>query len=708
MRAEGLAETLRLGATAARGVFARFIRGMGDVGHRIRSRGVGPSAQPDARRPEASVAFMERRLRVDVLVPKVLGAQVALAAVLVHVMRGGLDFLVAISEDDHHAARSAWSWSRSARDATARTRALAPGPGPVVDVLPALGFAFVAAATLRARGSRLLHAWRLAQLACAAIAIAYAHAVCVAARATPELAAFLAARETGSRGGGAAAGTLQTSPSSDETLNAPAAALAFPARAFAGVVGPTLLADATRLAAGLMPRGVTCLCGLVASCNLELHASHAQAVATAAVIAGAYSAWILSRCDAHGLAARWRAFACLGSVLAASTLTLSRRYELALERYTRIAVIKEDASRLREARADTKRFMAFLFHEIRVPLSVISLGIPSLRDHIDAAAVARLDPRGAGERRAEGAEDAFGVDETETEHAMETADLMGRSMDVVQRVLGDVLDLLHYSTDDERAALRPEWTNLTSLVNTALTASGPMFERGGASLSQGVPSDVARRLSRVAALVDPPRLRRALDAVLASGSGITPPGGVTQITVDVAETDAPAEGSVAAAAAAAFEKSARGGGGKKEETGGLRGNRAALQAARRGAPRDVSPGRDVRGLAAVHEGSPRRRGVRGQALALSRPSLGRQRRGERGCSHDRERAVPYAPRASAPRRRGRAPRDAVERARRRRRDVRFGRTRGGGVSPRRSFGRERPRVRACGRRAGSARRAHAR
>ena len=122
---------------------------------------------------------------------------------------------------------------------------------------------------------------------------------------------------------------------------------------------------------------------------------------------------------------------------------------------------------------------------------------------------------------------------------METADLMGRSMDVVQRVLGDVLDLLHSSTDDERAALRPEWTDLTSLVNTALTASGPMFERGSASLSQGVPSDVARRLYASAVLVDPPRLRRALDAVLASASGITPPGGVTQVTVDMTETDAP-------------------------------------------------------------------------------------------------------------------------------------------------------------------------
>jgi CheY-like chemotaxis protein/signal transduction histidine kinase len=528
MRADGVAETLRRGATAARGVFARCIRETGDDRHRIHSGGAGPSAQPKARLLDASVAFMERRLRRDVFVPKVLGAQVALAAVLVHVMRGGLDFLVAASEDDQGAAHSAWSWSPSARDSTARTRALAPGPGPVVEILPALGFAFVAAATLRARGSRLLHAWRIAQLVLAAIAIAYAHAVCVAARSVPELASFLSARDAGAENAAA-----ETS-----------AALAFSARAFAGIVGPTLFADASRLAAGLMPRGVTCLCGLVASCNLELHTSHVQAVGSAAVIAGAYSAWILSRCDAHGLAGRWRAFVCLGGVLAASTLTLSRRYELALERYTRIAAIQEDADRLREARTDTKRFMAFLFHEIRVPLSVISLGIPSLRDHIDAAAVARLNPRDAGE--------PIALDETETEMAIETADLMGRSMDVVQRVLGDVLDLLHNSTDDERAALRPEWTDLKSLVNTALTASGPMFERGGASLSQGVPQDVARRLSRVAMLVDPPRLRRALDAVLASASGITPPGGVTQVTVNVTPMEPPVEGSVAATAAATF------------------------------------------------------------------------------------------------------------------------------------------------------------
>ena len=200
MRADGVAETLRRGATAARGVFARCIYGVGDDRHRIDSGGVGPSAQPEARRREASVAFMERRLRRDVLVPKVLGAQVALAAVLVHVMRGGLDFLIASSEEDHGASLAAWSWSRSARDSTGReTRALAPGPTPFVAILPALGFAFVAAATLRARGSRLLQAWRIAQLACAAIAIAYAHAVCVAARAVPELAAFFRRRSVQGR-----------------------------------------------------------------------------------------------------------------------------------------------------------------------------------------------------------------------------------------------------------------------------------------------------------------------------------------------------------------------------------------------------------------------------------------------------------------------------------------------------------------------------
>ena len=378
MRADGVAETLRRGATAARGVFARCIYGVGDDRHRIDSGGVGPSAQPEARRREASVAFMERRLRRDVLVPKVLGAQVALAAVLVHVMRGGLDFLIASSEEDHGASLAAWSWSRSARDSTGReTRALAPGPTPFVAILPALGFAFVAAATLRARGSRLLRrgesrSWRARGRHRRAHARVRRRARRARARRVP-----LGARGRVPRDGAAG----------------PSAALALSARAFAGVVGPTLLADASRRRRA-DARGVTCLCVLVASCNLELHASHVQAVGSAAMIAGAYSAWILSRCDAHGLAGRWRAFACLGGVLTASTLTLSRRYELALERYTRIAAIKEDADRLREARADTKRFMAFLFHEIRVPLSVISLGVPALRDHIHAAAVASLGGRG--------------------------------------------------------------------------------------------------------------------------------------------------------------------------------------------------------------------------------------------------------------------------------------------------------------------------
>jgi signal transduction histidine kinase len=133
---------------------------------------------------------------------------------------------------------------------------------------------------------------------------------------------------------------------------------------------------------------------------------------------------------------------CLGALVLSSVLSTWRRYQMALERYKNIGAIRGETDRLREARGDTKRFMAFLFHEIRVPLSVISLGIPSLRDHVfDLSAL----------------NDYNGTDDEtlvmEHQHAVETADLMGRSMDVVQRVLGDVLDLLHASTDETSKGL---------------------------------------------------------------------------------------------------------------------------------------------------------------------------------------------------------------------------------------------------------------
>ena len=513
MRGESIASAVLRAVSAARGAFSGHNRGNQNVSYTTNASGSGRPPLKVASWDGTHVAFMERRLRRDVLVPKVLGAQVAFAAVMVHIMRGGLDFMIAVSEGDTGDAenQSTWPWQAGEKDHSSRPTA--PGPGAVVDFLPALGFVLVVAATyVRSRGSNLLHFWRFAQAVFMALAMAYAHTVCVASKSTAALGQFL---------------------DKDANTNSKLESLSFSVRAFAAIAGETLLADASRLAAGMVPRGVTCLCALAASYSLELHASHLQGVGSVIFIVAAYSAWILSRCDAHTVAGRWQAVLCLTALLLGSSLSISRRYELALERYERIGAINDEADRLREARSDTKRFMAFLFHEIRVPLSVISLGIPSLRDHI-----AEEDMHDQGLEAV-----------LEQEHAVETTDLMGRSMDVVQRVLGDVLDLLHGSTDEERASLSPEWTDLSSLVNTALVASGPMFERGGALLSPDLPQEVTSKLSKMAILVDPPRLRRALDAILASASGITPPGGVTQVTVNVSEISAPHDDSVAAAAA---------------------------------------------------------------------------------------------------------------------------------------------------------------
>lgn len=132
---------------------------------------------------------------------------------------------------------------------------------------------------------------------------------------------------------------------------------------------------------------------------------------------------------------------------------------------------------------------------------------------------------------------------------METAALMGRSMDVVQWVLGDVLDLM--LMEERQLALEPRWTVLGALVDAALGAGRAAFERtSGATLSQHLPPAVADQLARTAVFVDPCRLRRALGAMLANASGITPQGESTRIRVKVTPRKEPPRGGSPAALAA--------------------------------------------------------------------------------------------------------------------------------------------------------------
>jgi hypothetical protein len=221
------------------------------------------------------VAFMERRLRRDVLVPKVLGAQVAFAAVMVHIGRGGLDFMIATSaaEADLDAeSGGAWPWPRG--EARVSSRQVAKGPGPVADAAPALVFVFVVAATwFRSRGTALLHTWRTWQAIGPALAAVYTHVVCVASRCPAALARWLDDEDLAEGEDFAENAKLLQSLQS----------LAFSVRVVAAVAGETLLADCTRLARGLVPRGLTCVCALAAVYSLEMHASHLQGIGSVIV-----------------------------------------------------------------------------------------------------------------------------------------------------------------------------------------------------------------------------------------------------------------------------------------------------------------------------------------------------------------------------------------------------------------------------------------
>ena len=175
----------------------------------------------------------------------------------------------------------------------------------------------------------------------------------------------------------------------------------------------------------------------------------------------------MSRCYAVPAFEAWTLLAAMAAVSAGAAASAQKRHELEYALFRSREVLEGDVDALVEARNENKRFMAFLFHEIRAPLSVISLGIPVLRDHAfgTATRATKDAPRGSD------------VDEADDrDFALETADLMAGSMDIVQRVLGDVLDLMH-NTEQRQATLAPQWTSLRALVDSALESAEPMFER---------------------------------------------------------------------------------------------------------------------------------------------------------------------------------------------------------------------------------------
>ena len=451
--------------------------------------------------------FMERRLWLDVLNPYILGVQAILTALLLQAVAGGFDFVVDLVVDPGAATASGARASRAVHpDFAELSHRYRFVDGAVLLALILLVLhVCVRAKRDASTASRAVRAWRLSLCAVTAVLVGYQRAVLHFAERSAATRALASAVES------------ESTPS------------------LLRLLARLLLEDARQLADGAAPQGAAGFFLLALSYNAELHASSAQGMASVFVAAAAFSVWIVARCASYGPSGQLRLMLATTAASVGTALSLKGKHDAAFAKYERRRYLSDDLSQLVEVRNDTKKFMAFLFHEIRAPLSVVSLGIPVLRDQISPA----RDDEGPAER-------------DEREFAAETADLMGRSMDVVQRVMGDVLDLMN-SAEVGQGSLEPRWTNLIALVENAVRGSEPMFERGGAVLRHRAlaAGSEGHRLASGAMFVDPSRVRRALDAVLASASGVTHPGGATTVTVQARPMHAvPQSGSPAAQAAA--------------------------------------------------------------------------------------------------------------------------------------------------------------
>ena len=454
--------------------------------------------------------FIERRLWLDVLNLKVFGVQAILTALVMQTVAGVFDFVVHPGAGTASGARASRAVHSDIAELSHRYRFV---DGAVLLALVLLVLHVCVRAKRDASTvSRAVRAWRFSLCAVTAVLVGYQRAVLHLAERSAATEALAYAVET------------ESAPSLLRLFAQP------------------LLEDARRLADGVAPPRAAGFFLLALSYNAELHASSAQGIASVFVAAAAFSAWIIARCASYGPAGQLRLAAAAAAASVGTALHLKGKHDAAFAEYERRRNLSDDLSQLAGVKNDTKNFMAFLFHEIRAPLSVVSLGVPVLRDQISSA------------RR-----DEDPAERDEREFAAETADLMGRSMDVVQRVMRDTLDLMN-SAEVGQGSLEPRWTNLIALVENAVRGSEPMFERGGAVLRHRAlaAGSEGHRLASGAMFVDPSRVRRALDAVLASASGVTHPKGTTTVTVHARPMRAaPQQGSPALRAAAALPELGR-------------------------------------------------------------------------------------------------------------------------------------------------------
>ena len=167
---------------------------------------------------------------------------------------------------------------------------------------------------------------------------------------------------------------------------------------------------------------------------------------------------------------------------------LGRRAAVAIENSKLIRALK-DSDRAKDV------FLATLAHELRNPLAPVWNGLSIIkRMPQDATRVAQM------------------------------ADMIERQVGQLARLVDDLLDVSRITTG--KIELKKEWTDLVTVVNSAIETSRPHIEAAHHQLSLHLPEDESTELE-----ADPVRLAQVFSNLLNNAAKYTRPGGRIEVEV---------------------------------------------------------------------------------------------------------------------------------------------------------------------------------
>ena len=284
---------------------------------------------------------------------------------------------------------------------------------------------------------------------------------------------------------------------------------------------------------------------------------------------GGLSPFLMTMMTATTMSTRWQFTVLLAlqstltfttaSVLRAHVYTPDARLEIALLAVMGCLTIAVNAlvsdinglanyimrARLRAEQQATKIFIGYIFHEVRVPLSVISTGLALLA--MDGGEKARARNPASGSSSFSSGSGMTSLDcpnsqQFASREHIDTIASMARSCTVVQRVLDDVLDVMKH--EEQMLVLCSEAAHFGALIEREVSTQKGVFSAAGVKLSLVASENTRAFLNTHALVLDPFRIGQVINNLLSNAAKFTPEGGSVTVTyaARIVEGDAPAAG----------------------------------------------------------------------------------------------------------------------------------------------------------------------